>query len=108
MTPIRALAVLVAVSGAIVATPAPAAEAAGVRVAVITASPPSPRLEVRTVAPKPDHVWISGHWRWNGSRHVWVAGQWTQRPHPGASWVPGRWTRTTGGWLWVEGHWRGR
>lgn len=47
--------------------------------------PPAPRVEYRTVAPSPYHVWVSGDWFWNGGRYDWRPGRWAQpgyRPAP--------------------------
>jgi hypothetical protein len=49
----------------------------------ITVAPPAPRVEVRTVAPSPRHVWVPGHWRWHGNRHDWVGGHYVTPPHAG-------------------------
>jgi len=67
--------------------------------------PPGVRIEVRGFAPSPAHVWIDGHWAWEG-RWVWVAGRWVVPPAGRRSWVPGRWERHHRGWVWVEGRWR--
>lgn len=90
---------LVAATLAVAPTPAEAG-------ALVVEAPPAPRLEFRPAQPGPDHLWIAGHWRWDGSSHVWVAGSWAIRPAPGAVWVYGRWVRRTEGWEWAPGHWR--
>lgn len=45
--------------------------------------PPPPRYSHRPAARK-GHVWMEGHWRWEGRRHVWVPGHWVKAPprHP--------------------------
>ena len=78
------------------------------RVVVVKTRPPKVRIEVRTTAPSANHVWVSGHWSWNGSSYVWSGGSWTLRPTPRATWVPGHWTSRRAGWVWVPGHWAGR
>ena len=75
----------------------------GLRVEV---APPAPRVEVRTVAPSPNHTWIDGHWAWRGNRHVWMGGHWVMPPGAGYSWVPARWVNEVGRWVFFEGHWR--
>ncbi len=73
---------------------------------VVVKAPPSPRIEVRESRPGPDHVWVAGHWRWNGRCHVWSAGTWVRRPSPHSTWVGGHWVKRHGGWTWLPGHWR--
>jgi hypothetical protein len=58
--------------------------------------PPPVREEVMVPAPSPQHVWIQGHWAWNG-RWVWQPGYWVIPPRPYAKWVPGHWRRQPGG-----------
>jgi hypothetical protein len=74
----------------------------GVRV---TVAPPPPRVEVRTVAPSPQHVWLPGHWAWRGGGHVWLPGHWALPPAPGYHWVHARWINEGGQWVFYEGHW---
>ena len=77
----------------------------GPRVIYVRKAPPPVRVEVRPAKPFPTAVWISGYWRWNGTRYVWVAGRWV-RPRRGYAWVPGHWRHTRHGWRWVPGHWK--
>lgn len=72
---------------------------------VVRETPPSPREEIIGAAPSPAHVWIPGHWKWEGG-WVWIPGHWRAAPHPGAAWVPGHWKERYGGWVWVPGRWR--
>lgn len=47
--------------------------------------PPPPRVEYRTVAPSPSHIWVGGDWFWAGSRYDWRPGRWAApgyRPAP--------------------------
>ena len=41
--------------------------------------PPPPRYSHRPGARK-GHVWMEGHWRWEGRRQVWVPGHWIKAP----------------------------
>lgn len=41
--------------------------------------PPPPRYESRPRFRK-GHVWVGGHWRWQGHRQVWVPGYWAKAP----------------------------
>ena len=72
-------------------------------------APPAPRHEVVPVA-RAGHVWVRGHWQWQGNQYGWVPGhfvtaragyvyrepQWVQR---GDSWVlvGNTWERGPGG-----------
>lgn len=47
--------------------------------------PPPPRVEYRSRAPSPHHVWMGGNWMWNGGRYDWRPGYWAGpgfRPAP--------------------------
>jgi WXXGXW repeat (2 copies) len=70
---------------------------------VVEQEPPAIREEIITVAPSPGHVWVRGHWRWEGA-WVWAPGSW-QAPRAGYRWVHGEWRRHPRGWAWVEGRW---
>ncbi len=83
---------------------APALSFGGGRL-VIRVKPPRARVEVRTRAPGPNHIWISGRWTWSKGKYVWVSGAWVKRPAPKAVWVSGHWTKKHGNWIWVAGHW---
>lgn len=37
---------------------------------------PSPRVEVRTIAPGPTYHWIDGRYEWNGHAWQWQPGYW--------------------------------
>jgi hypothetical protein len=74
----------------------------GVHVAV---GPPPPRVEVRSVAPSPHHVWLAGHWAWHRRRHVWVPGFWAVPPAAGYVWVEPRWVPEGSQWVYYEGQW---
>lgn len=69
-------------------------------------APPAPLVQVRTVAPGPNVVWVGGHQRWSGARYDWVPGRWVVPPRPRAAWVSGRWVQSRRGWYWVDGRWR--
>lgn len=73
---------------------------------VVHAAPPPLRADVITVAPSPEHVWVSGYWVWRNDDWAWQSGYWEPRPHPKAEWVPGQWVATSSGWLWKDGRWR--
>ncbi len=50
--------------------------------AVVVRRPPRPaaHIEVLPARPRPQAVWIQGHWAWRSRPHRWV-------------WVPGHWAR---------------
>jgi len=73
---------------------------------VVHVKPPKARVEVRTKAPGPNYVWVSGRWAYKSGKYVWVAGSWVKRPTPKAVWVPGHWKKKHGGWTWIPGHWK--
>ena len=72
----------------------------------VSAAPPPEQYEYAGAAPSDTHVWVSGHWHWNGAAYVWMPGHWMARPSVHAAWVPGHWRRVPRGWAWVPGHWR--
>src|SRR5258708_39915275 len=59
----------------------------GEEVVVVHDAPPPERVEVITVAPSPEHVWIRGYWAWRGG-WVWMPGHWERPPPPGAECGP--------------------
>ncbi len=71
---------------------------------------PPPRVEVIPGQPGPAHVWVPGHWAWQGPErgYVWAPGYWAVPQAPAHVWVPGHWETRHGGYVWVEGHWRPR
>ena len=72
----------------------------------VRTAPPAAIVEMRGVAPGPDHAWIEGHHVWRGGAYVWVPGHWDRAPHPRAVWVNGQWKHHRDGWYWDEGHWK--
>jgi WXXGXW repeat (2 copies) len=69
--------------------------------------PPRIRIERhRPARPSPNHVWIGGHYRYEGRHYVWEPGHWEAGPRSGAVWVSGHWRHSRHGWYWVDGHWR--
>jgi len=57
----------------------------------VAQTPPTVRVETRTLAPGPGFSWTPGYWRWNGATYVWVSGTWIRPPRTTAVWVPGHW-----------------
>jgi hypothetical protein len=77
-------------------------------VVYVRSGPPVEVVETAPVQPSPDHVWIRGHYRWDGvaNAYAWVPGHWQVHPAGYTRWVPGHWYARNGAWYWVEGHWR--
>ena len=75
---------------------------------VVAEAPPAapPFVEVETVSPGPDYVWIGGVWMWGGNRWVWERGHWDRPPRHGAVWVPHRYEYRNGRHVFIRGGWR--
>jgi hypothetical protein len=77
----------------------------GLWVGAATSAPPPLRVEVVGRAPSVRHVWVAGHWQWNGASWVWMGGHWVVR-RAGSVWIAGHWDRKGGRYVFVPGHWR--
>lgn len=75
------------------------------RVVYVRKAPPSRRVEVKSVKPYANAVWISGYWKWNGRKHIWVSGHWV-KSKKGKVWVAGYWEKSRRGWHYIPGHWK--
>jgi len=71
---------------------------------VVRTKPPAERVEVVPVAPSPAHVWIKGHWHWNGGEWIWTSGRY-EIARPGLHWVPAQYIERGGAFYFVAGHW---
>ena len=67
--------------------------------------PPKARSEKPGHRPSKTHIWVPGHWEWNGG-WSWSAGFWAVPPRQGAAWVAGEWTASGDGWEFTAGFWR--
>ena len=56
--------------------------------------------------PTPQHVYVSGHWRWQDGAYVWENGRWELPPAPSAVWVGPRWEQKDNGYVLAEGYWQ--
>jgi hypothetical protein len=56
--------------------------------------------------PSQQHVFISGHWRWQDGSYVWDAGHWEMPPTTNSAWVAPRWEKKDNGYVLVEGYWQ--
>lgn len=68
--------------------------------------PPAASQEVIDERPSSQHVWVSGHWRWQETQYVWVAGRWDLPPRANVSWVEPRWERRGNGYILTGGYWQ--
>ena len=78
------------------------------KVVVVREAPPPPRREIVVERDRPSaaHVWIAGHWRYDGRVYVWMPGHWERPPRAHVAWVEPRWERHDGGYIYVGGVWR--
>ena len=75
-----------------------------VRVVYVKKTPPQPKFEVYKRCNR-YHIWVKGHWQWNGHFYIWKKGHCVKKKR-GFIWVPGHWKHTPRGWKWMQGHWR--
>jgi hypothetical protein len=81
-----------------VAVEAPPAEV------VVATRPPPEQVEVIPVAPSVNHIWIKGHWHWDGAAWIWRPGHYEVR-RVGLQWYPAHYAERGGGIVYVPGHW---
>jgi hypothetical protein len=74
------------------------------REVVVQKAPPAEVVEVQTAAPSAEHVWIKGHWHWNGADWQWVRGHWETR-RVGYVWIPAHYEQRGGSYAYVPGYW---
>jgi hypothetical protein len=73
----------------------------------VSGPPPAAEVEVQTVSPGPDYVWIGGSWVWGpAGRWNWEHGHWDRPPHPGAVWAPHHYEYRGGKHVFVRGRWK--
>ncbi|MDE3054246.1 MAG: YXWGXW repeat-containing protein [Gemmatimonadota bacterium] len=90
---------LVAVAGCVI-VPARAG------VVYVRRAPPASRVEVVSVAPGRQMVWVGGYWAWRHDDYLWVPGHWAHVPDGYRDWVAGRWDHDRHGWFFIQGYWR--
>ncbi len=61
---------------------------------------------VKPVKKRRNHVWVTGHWKWNKrtNAYVWTDGYWV-RKRKNFAYIPGHWKHVRGGYKWIPGHW---
>jgi len=73
---------------------------------IIKVRPKAPKVVVVHKKARPNHIWITGHWKVNRfGKYVWTKGYWVKKRH-GSICVSGHWKKVRRGWTWVPGHWR--
>ena len=71
---------------------------------VVKARPPVERVEVIPPPPTPAHIWLKGHWHWNGIEWIWNPGRY-EVARAGLRWVPPQYVERGGAFFFVAGHW---
>lgn len=72
---------------------------------VVKVRPAQPKVVVaRPKKTRSGHIWIAGHWRYNGNRYVWQKATWV-KARTGHNWIAGTWETCNGGYRWVAGYW---
>ena len=103
-----ATAATLATIAAIMSTPAAANTSIGVQIGlpapIYVNAPPVARYEY-TPAPRAGHLWVPGHWEWQGNGHVWVAGHFL-RARAGYAYHQPQWQRDGDRWAYRAGGWQ--
>jgi hypothetical protein len=63
-----------------------------------------PAMRVERWERRPGHVWVTGHWDWNGDDYVWVGGRY-ERERRGYRWREPRWEQRDGVYVSIDGGW---
>lgn len=74
----------------------------------VTEPMPAARVEVVTVAPSRDVLWVDGYWQWSGAGYAWNPGRWARPSHPGYVWHAPRYERRQNRHVYVSGQWAPR
>ena len=80
---------------------------AQVSVGIDIGPPPAPRGYRVPPQPSPNHEWVEGYWKPEGSQYHWHDGQWARPPRQGADWqepVPAAGRYVSGRWEGGNGH----
>lgn len=68
---------------------------------------PAHVVMIKPTRVKQNHIWVSGHWKWNAKRktYVWADGYYVKKRR-GYRYVTGEWVIVGArGYKWVPGHW---
>ena len=66
-------------------------------VIIVRTPPPPPRVDVRPARPSHRHIWVEGHWRYQGGNYVWIPGHWEAPPRAHAVYIQPHWERRSEG-----------
>ena len=102
-TALASMALVIVLSGCVVAVRAPLPL---VPVVYVDRAPPAAYNEVVTVAPGPGYVWVGGYYGWSGRDYLWNRGYWSLPARGYTTRNPGYWHRDGRGHYWVAGNWR--
>ncbi|MEP6778265.1 MAG: hypothetical protein ABJC26_00140 [Gemmatimonadaceae bacterium] len=75
-------------------------------VVYVRTAPPRRIVEVRSISPGRNYIWIDGYHQWRGNAYAWVPGRWEAPAANYRQYQKGEWKHDRNGWYWVEGHWR--
>jgi hypothetical protein len=70
----------------------------------VNAMPPAEQVEVIPQAPGTEHIWIKGHWHWNGNQWTWRPGRYEAR-RVGYRWIPAHYEQRGNRFIYVGGYW---
>jgi hypothetical protein len=101
-----ALAAVLALTAAVVVSPAAAQAQIAIGISVNFAPPPLPVYEQPPI-PEADAMWIPGYWAWDDAfyDYYWVPGTWAAAPEPGLLWTPAYWGWNEGAYAFHGGYW---
>lgn len=77
----------------------------GLEIRISNEAPPRIRRERTPVRPDREHVYIKGHWDWQGDQWVWVSGRWERPSSRSNRWIAARYVRDGRAWRYEPGHW---
>jgi hypothetical protein len=91
---------------AILATPAPSSAQVAVGISVGFAPPELPVYE-QPVCPGDGYIWTPGYWAWDadGDDYYWVPGTWVLAPEVGFFWTPAWWGWGGSAFVFHAGYW---
>ena len=69
---------------------------------VVADAPPPDPVDVITVSPGPDYIWVGGFYDWDGGSYHWQRGRWQVPPGGAGPWVAPQWSNGR----FAPGHWR--
>lgn len=67
---------------------------------------PEDRVEVITVEPSHEYVWVPGYWERDPGKWTWAKGRWEIPPDRQVRGADGHWRYDMAKWRWMRGHWK--